>query len=172
MKHKNVRKVGYGPTAMAIASIASAAMSVVSYMEQSSAADDAQEAQRKQAEMQKRINERNAQKQRIAASREERIRRADVLSNVSSAGVVAGGTSPVIGAVSSVGSQFGSNISNINTNLASSNSMGDAMTDYYNAVGNMQGWQQLGQASGSIFNATGGFSALKNFGTPTPTPAG
>jgi hypothetical protein len=170
MKHKNVRKVGYGPAAMAIGAVVSAAMSVVSYMEQSSAADDAAAAQERQAEMQKRINERNAQKQRIAASREERMRRADVLSNVSTAGVVAGGTSPVMGSISSLGSQFGSNISNINTNLGASNAMGDAMTDYYNAVGNMQGWQQIGSAAGSIFNATGGFNALKNFGTPTPTP--
>jgi hypothetical protein len=170
MKHKSVRKVGYGPI-MPVLQVVSAAMSVVSFFQQSSAADDAQAAQQRQAEMQKRINERNAQRQRITASREERIRRADVLSNVSTAGVVAGGTSPVVGAVSSLGSQFGSNISNINTNLASSNSMGDAMTDYYNAVGNMQGWQQIGTAAGSIFNSTGGFSALKNFGTPTPTGA-
>lgn len=174
MKHKNTRKVGRMETVLAVASIASAAMSVVSYMEQSEQADKAQESQEKQTEMQKRINERNAQKQRIAASREERMRRANVLSNVSSSGVVAGGTSPVIGGASSIGSQFGSNISNINTNLASSNLMGDAMSDYYNAVGNMQGWQQLGQASSSIFSASGGFTALKNFGTPTTTskPAG
>jgi len=165
MKHKNVRKVGYG----GVLSVVSAVVGVASFFKQQEAADDAAEAQQRQQELQQRINERNAQRQRIAALREERINRASILSNVSPSGVTVGGTSAVIGGLGSLTSQFGANVSNINTNLASASAMGDAMTDYYNATGNMQQWQSIGSAAGTIFaNADaigGGFTKLKNWAT-------
>jgi len=165
MKHKNVRKVGYGGAL----AVVSAVVGVASFFKQQEAADDAEEAQRRQAEMQERINSRNAQRQRIAALREERISRASILSNVAPSGIVAGGTSAVIGGAGSVTSQFGANVSNINTNLAGATAMGDAMTDYYNATGNMQQWQSIGSAAGTIFSnadAIGsGFNKLKNWAT-------
>jgi len=165
MKHKNVRKVGYGGVVSAISAI----VGVASFFKQQEAADDAEEAQRRQAEMQQRINSRNAQRQRVQALREERISRASILSNVAPSGIVAGGTSAVIGGAGSVTSQFGSNISNINTNLSSATAMGDAMSDYYNATGAMQQWSSIGSAAGTIFSnadAIGsGFTKLKNWAT-------
>lgn len=165
MKHKNVRKVGYGD----LVQVVSAVVGVASFFKQQEQADKAQEAQERQQEIQRRVNERNAQKQRIQALREERINRASILSNVAPSGVTAGGTSAVIGGSSSVTSQFGSNISNINTNLGSANAIGDAMTDYYNATGNMQQWQSIGSAAGTIFANAGaiesGFGKLKNWAT-------
>jgi hypothetical protein len=165
MKHKNVRKVGYG----GIISAVSAVVGIASFFKQQEAADDAKEANEKQRQLQERINSRNAQRQRIAALREERINRASILSNVAPSGVVAGGTSPVMGGLNSVTSQFGANISNINTNLASASYMGDAMTDYYNATGSMQQWQSIGSAAGTIFaNADAiesGFNKLKTWAT-------
>lgn len=165
MKHKNVRKVGYG----GVLEVVSAVVGVASFFQQQEASDEAAEAQERQRIQQERINARNAQRQRIQALREERIARANIISNVAPSGVTAGGTSAVIGGASSITSQFGSNISNINTNLAGSNAMGDAMTDYYNATGNMQQWQSIGSAAGTIFANAGaiesGFGKLKNWAT-------
>jgi len=165
MKHKNVRKVGYGEVISAVSAI----VGVASFFKQQEAADDAQEAQERQRRIQERINERNAQRQRITALREERINRASILSNVAPSGITAGGTSAVVGGLGSLTSQFGTNISNINTNLASASAMGDAMTDYYNATGNMQQWQSIGSGASTIFaNADaigGGFTKLKNWAT-------
>lgn len=165
MKHKNIRKVGYGGVIQAV----SAVVGIASFFKQDKAADDASEAQERERQLQERINERNAQRQRIAALREERINRAQVLSNVSPSGVTVGGTSAVVGGLGSLTSSLGANISNINTNLANANAMGNAMTDYYNATGNMQQWQSIGSASGSIFanaDAIGsGFTKLKNWAT-------
>jgi hypothetical protein len=165
MKHKNVRKVGYGGVISAI----SAVVGIASFFKQDEAADQAREAQERQAEIQKRVNERNAQRQRIAAAREERINRASIISNAAPSGVVAGGTSAVIGGAGSLTSQFGSNVSNINTNLSGATAMGDAMTDYYSATGNMQQWQSIGSAAGTIFSNAdaigGGFNKLKNWAT-------
>lgn len=165
MKHKNVRKVGYG----GLVEVVTAVVGVASFFKQQEQADKAQEAQERQQEIQRRVNERNAQKQRIQALREERINRASILSNVAPSGVTAGGTSAVIGGSSSVTSQFGSNVRNINTNLGSANAMGDAMTDYYNATGSMQQWQSIGSAAGTIFANAGaiesGFGKLKNWAT-------
>jgi hypothetical protein len=163
MKHKNVRKVGYGGVISAI----SAVVGIASFFKQQEAADKAQEAQERQAEIQRRVNERNAQKQRIASAREERISRASIISNAASSGITAGGTSAVVGGVGSLASQFGTNVSNINTNLGAANAMGDAMTDYYSATGNMQQWQSIGSAAGTVFansDAIGsGFTKLKNW---------
>jgi hypothetical protein len=165
MKHKNVRKVGYGGVVSAISAI----VGIASFFKQDEAADQAREAQERQAEIQKRVNERNAQKQRIQALREERISRASILSNAAPSGTVAGGTSAVVGGMGSVTSQFGANVSNINTNLGAANAMGDAMTDYYSATGNMQQWQSIGSAAGTIFSNAdaigGGFNKLKNWAT-------
>lgn len=165
MKHKNVRKVGYGGALKVI----SAVVGIASFFKQDKAADDAEEAQERQRQLQERINSRNAQRQRIQALREERISRAKILSNVAPSGIVAGGTSAVIGGAGSVTSQFGANVSNINTNLSGATAMGDAMTDYYNATGNMQQWQNIGSAAGTIFansQAIGdGFTKLKNWAT-------
>lgn len=165
MKHRNVRKVGYGGALQVV----SAVVGIASFFKQQEAADDAAEAQEKQRQMQERINSRNAQRQRVQALREERISRASILSNVAPSGIVAGGTSAVIGGAGAVTSQFGSNISNINTNLSGATAMGDAMTDYYNATGAMTQWQNIGSAAGTIFSnsqAIGdGFTKLKNWAT-------
>lgn len=165
MKHKNVRKVGYGGALQII----SAVVGIASFFKQQKAADKAEEAQERQRQLQARANERQAQRQRIAAAREERITRNKMLAGTVNVGLVPGGTSAFVGGASSLSSQFGSNISNVNTNLATSNAMGDAMTDYYNATGNMQQWSSIGSAAGSIFgNAEaieGGFTKLKNWAT-------
>lgn len=165
MKHKNVRKVGYG----AALQVVSAVVGVMSFFKQQQAADDAQAAQERQRQIQARINEKNAQRQRVAARREERITSGKMLASTVTSGVVAGGTSPFVGGQGSLTSQLGSNISNINTNLTSSNAMGDAMTDYYNATGNMQQWQSIGSAAGTVFANAGafesGFNKLKTWAT-------
>lgn len=159
MKHKNVRKVGYGPVFQAVSAITS----IASFMGQKKATKKAEEAQNRQADLTNRLNERNAQRQRIQQAREARIKRSQILTSTTGAGLGVTGTSSSVGGIGAVTSQENTNVSNINTNLGFSKATGQAQTDYYGAMGEAQGWKDLGAASGSIFSMSGGFDTIKNF---------
>ena len=88
MKHKNVRKVGYAPAIAAVTSAfttlapvfsaASAVMTGVSFFQQKKATSQAAAATQRQTDLQNRLNEINAQRQRVSQMREARIRRAQI----------------------------------------------------------------------------------------------
>lgn len=159
MKHKNTRKVGYGPVMPVIQAI-SAVTSVASFFQQKSATKKAEAATKEQASLQSRLNDINARRQQIAQLREARIRRAQITTETAGAGLGLGGTSSSVGAIGAVTTQEASNISNIQQQSDFGRAIGAAGTEAYTAMGEAKGWQQMGEVSGSIFKLSGGFDTL------------
>lgn len=159
MKHKNTRKVGYGPVMPVIQAI-SAVTSVASFFQQKSATKKAEAATKEQASLQSRLNDINARRQQIAQLREARIRRAQITTETAGAGLGLPGTSSSVGAIGAVSTQEASNISNIQQQSDFGRAIGAAGTEAYTAMGEAKGWQQMGEVSGSIFKLSGGFDTL------------
>ena len=176
MKHKNVRKTGYAPAVAAVTAfavkaapffaIASGVSQVASFFQQKKATGQAAEATSRQADLQNRLNDVNAQRQRVAQLREARIRRSQIITDTSGAGLGQTGTSSSVGAIGAVTSQFASNVSSIDTQAGYGRAIGEAGTEAYNAMGEAKGWSDIGKVSGSIFDMVGGFQAIKTLGTP------
>jgi hypothetical protein len=171
MKHKNVRKIGYAPAVAAVTAAFSAAapfisaasmvMQGVSFFQQKKATGQAAAATQRQTDLQNRLNDINARRQMIAQQREGRIRRAQVVTETTGAGLGLGGTSSSIGAVGGLATQEASNVSAIRQQSDFGKAIGSAGTDAYNAMGEAKGWQDIGKVSGSIFDMAGGFNAFK-----------
>lgn len=175
MKHKNVRKIGYAPAIAAVTaaftyaapfiSAASAVMQGVSFFQQKKATSQAAAATSRQADLQNRLNDVNAQRERVAQLREARIRRSQIITDTAGAGLGPTGTSSSVGAIGAVTSQFASNVSSIDTQAGYGRAIGQAGTDAYNAMGEAKGWSDIGKVAGSIFDYAGGFKAIKTLGT-------
>jgi len=88
------------------------AVAIVGAVGSYNAAKDQAKAQKQATATQQRIADVNTARERVSAARQMRIQRAQVLASAGNEGV---GGSGVSGAVSSIGSQFGGNIANINT---------------------------------------------------------
>lgn len=168
---------------MTIIAVAGLAMSGVSMMQQMGAADDMREAesrrmaaQTKMNESQQRQSDVEAQRQRVAQVREERIKRAQVLASTGNTSMGISGTSSLQGSTGSLGTQMGANIGYINqqqgfaTEQSGYNQeMGAASSSIFTAQNSAAGWQQIGSLGGSLFSAGGGFSTI--FGKKTATTA-
>lgn len=175
MKHRNVRKTGYAAAVTAVAAFATAAapymaiasgvMQAASFFQQKKATSQAAAATSRQADLQNRLNDVNAQRQRVAQLRESRIRRSQIITDTSGAGLGPTGTSSSVGAIGAVTTQRDTNISAIDTQAGFGRAIGEAGTDYYNAMGEAKGWSDIGKVSGSIFDMVDGFKAIKTLGT-------
>jgi hypothetical protein len=170
MKHKNVRKIGYAPAVAAVTAAFSAAapfisaasmvMQGVSFFQQKKATGQAAAATQRQTDLQNRLNDINARRQMIAQQREGRIRRAQVVTETTGAGLGLGGTSSSVGAIGAVSTQEATNVSGIRQQQDFGSAIGSAGTEAYTAMGEAKGWQQMGEVSGSIFKLSGGFDTL------------
>lgn len=183
MKHRNTRKIGYAPAVAAVSGVISAAapfvsaaslvMQGVSFFQQKKATGQAAEATKRQADLQNRLNEINAQRARLNAIRESRIKRAQILTSTTGAGLGPTGTSSSVGGIGAVTTQEAQNVQTINQRQGFGQAIGAAQTDYYTAAGEAKGWQDIGNVAGSIFSASGGFGSMfKPFSTPTSTGGG
>jgi hypothetical protein len=174
MKHKNVRKVGYGGVVSAVAKVASVASSFIpganvlsaiglgaqifSGMQErkyaGKAADAAQrqyELQKQKAEQESRYQEVLAARQRSAATREQRIRVGNIVAQTGGAGLGMAGTSSFTGSVGALGTQAATGIGNINvaestgkTLTGINQEIGGAASEQFQAQSQQQGWQQIG----------------------------
>lgn len=175
MKHKNVRKIGYAPAVAAVTSAfsyispfvsaASAVMGGVSMFQQKKATSQAAAATQRQTDLQNRLNDINAQRQRVSQMREARIRRAQITTETTGGGLGLPGTSSSVGAIGAVSSQETGNIAAINTQAGFGKAIGQAGTDAYTAMGEAKGWQDIGTVSGKIFDISGGFDSMKKLGS-------
>ena len=106
-------------------------------------------AQKKSIEAQKKIADAQAARERIQAAREARIKRAQILASTGNQGIGAASSGPA-GAVSSIGSQLGSNIANINTiqNFADKASKANQQAVDAQVTGAM--FQTIGNISGGM----------------------
>ncbi len=180
MKHKNVRKVGYGGVVSAVSKVASVASSfipganvlsaiglgaqVFSGMQERKSAKKAAGAAERQFELSKekaaqesRYQEVLAQRQRAAATREQRIRVGNIVAQTGGAGLGMAGTSSFTGSVGALGTQTATGIGNINVAETTGQTLSDlnvkiggAASDVFQAQSKEQGWQQIGSLAGQI----------------------
>ena len=152
--------------------------SIQQHNAQKKAANDAAAAAHQQADLQAqaeqaraRMSEVDAQRERVKQVREGRIRSAQVISSTGNEGLGFAGTSGNVGATSSIVSQVGNNIGNINQNMG----FASEISNYNIAAGqagaagaeaqargtaNAAMWQSLGSVSDSIFQAKGGWTTI------------
>ena len=191
MKHKNVRKVGYGGVVKAVTSVVSAASAFIpganvlsaiglgaqifSGMQERKYANRAADASQRQFELQKqkaeqesRYQEVLAQRQRAAATRENRIRMGNIVAQTGGTGLGMSGTSSFTGSVGSLGTQTATGIGNINvaestgqTLTGINTQIGGAASDQFTAQSQQLGWQRIGTMAsnfpttfGNIFKTT------------------
>lgn len=140
-----------------IIAAASLAIGAVSAYNQYQAGQDAADAQKKAQQAQSRSAQVAAQRERLAAMREARIKRAQILS---SAGVQGVGGSGVSGATSSIGSQLGANIGYMNVQEGFAQAASKANQQAANAMSSATNWQAIGGVAQNIFQSQGGFTTI------------
>lgn len=135
-----------------IGTAASMALTGYSFLKQSRAADKAAKAsraaaeqQRKQEETKERYSQVQAQRQRVEQQRQARIRSGQILASMGSSGLGMTGTAPFIGATSSVATQLGRNIQDINM----SQGYGQAISQSNQAIAASQQQAVEAQAQGA-----------------------
>lgn len=127
-------------------------------------------AQKKSIAAQQKIADAQAARERIQAAREARIRRAQILATTGNQGIGAASSGPA-GAISSIGSQLGANIANINTiqNFADKASRANQQAVDAQAMGAM--FQTVGNISGSFIKPKAP-AGWQNIFTPKVTIGG
>jgi len=160
MKHKNVRKVGYGGAVKAVTSVVSSVAKAIpavssfipganvlsaiglgaqlfSGMQERKYAGRAADAAQKQFELSKekatqesRYQEVLAQRQRAATFREQRIRTGNIVAQTGGSGLGMAGTSSFTGSVGAL--------------------VGGAASEQFQAQSQQQGWQQIGSMASSF----------------------
>lgn len=123
----------------------------ISGIKQAQYRDEMQEAEEEKARKLEKINEREAQKTRIAAYRENLLKKGRMESNIAQAGVVPGGTSIATTAPGALNTQFGTQVANVEGAVGQQRSLGQSQTDFYNAYGNQQQWADISSMGKDIF---------------------
>tara|TARA_Y100001973_G_scaffold106665_1_gene186296 strand:+ start:17081 stop:17608 length:528 start_codon:yes stop_codon:yes gene_type:complete len=143
--------IGVG-TIIAAASLATTA--AAGYMQYQAASDaaDAREEAGKISGAQQQIQQRRGTRQAI---REERIRRARIMQAAESTGV--GGSSGQFGSTAALSTLTGTNVANQRGQAAAARGIGAANQRAADAQSTGQMWGAIGQVSGSVFSAAGGF---------------
>lgn len=153
-----------GVEVLAGAALALTAVSTVATVRsQQEAAKEGKKSRREQEAM----NAARAAQERRQQIREERIRRARILQASENTGVTA--SSGEAGAVGNLATQLQSNIGFNQGQLRSAGLISDFQQNAQDAMDSASLWQQVGNLSGSIFSAAGGFGAFKGQ-TQAPAP--
>ena len=135
------------------AAVIGAAATVYSANKASDAAKDQAAAQRDASAAQGRMASADAARERIKQAREARVRRAQIVSAGSNAGLgTGGGTSGISGAVGSVSSQMASNIGTINQTEGFAAEISAANQRGADAQADMMKWQAWGNVGQTIFS--------------------
>lgn len=150
------------PFLPAITAAVTAVSAVASYQQ----GKKSEKAQKEASEAQKRSAAVEAQRDRMRVIREARIRAAQVRAQAGAEGI--GQTSSgVAGAISSIGSQAGSNIGAINVTQGFAETASNALQQSASAQVKQAGWQVVGQVAGSIFQQQGGYKSLFDMNKPS-----
>lgn len=142
-------------TAIAVASLALTAVSTVKQIQgQQEAAREGKKAQREQNAM----NASRAAQERRQQIREERIRRARIQQSSENTGVTE--SSGQIGAEGGLATQLSGNVGFNRGQIRSAGMISDFQQNAQDAIDSANLWGQVGQLSGSIFGAAGGFNTI------------
>lgn len=146
------------PALIAAIPYITAAASAASAVGQYTQGKKASEAQEKTRDTQQAQQELQARRERLKMIREQRIKAAQI--EAVGANVGAGSSSGVAGGVSSTQSQLGSNIQNLNANMALSSQITGYQQDAANAQSTSNLYGTIGGVAGNIFSDYGGYKTI------------
>lgn len=153
-------------TGLEIAAYAALAVSTVSAVKQVQGQQEAAREGKKGQREQEAMNAARAAQERRQQIREERIRRARILQSSENTGVSE--SSGQIGAEGSLATQLSGNVGFNRGQIRSAGMISDFQQNAQDAIDQANLWGQVGQLSGSIFGAAGGFNTV--FGSAQQTP--
>lgn len=157
--------MGVGAAIAAVSLAVSAASAYKQQQAAQEAADERKEAQEKQlAQGQNRQNQ-----QRRQQIREERIRRARILQASQNTGV--GASSSQTGSLGALGTQTGANIAFMQSETQANRGISSNNQAALDARTKGELWSGIGQISGTVFGAAGGFNAFQGGGQSQGTGA-
>jgi len=157
---------------MGIVAAAALAVTAVSAYRQYQSAQDAADAREEAQDISTAQGTNRQNQQRRQQIREERIRRARILQASQNTGV--SGSSSQLGALGSLGTQTAGNLAFMSSDTRAARGVGQANQQALDANTRGSLWQGVGQLSGSVFRASGGFGAFQqtpsdSVGTGQPT---
>ena len=129
-----------------------AVIGAFSSIKQMGAAKKAAKQEKKRAEGAQRQTQVEAEQARRRSLRERMIAQGQVVSQGANAGVGIAGTSGVQGALSSVGSQFATNVGNINVREGSAISMANTQSDINQSLNQANQWGQISSLGMSLMS--------------------
>jgi hypothetical protein len=134
---------GYNGPALGVITAIAGAVSVLGTIKQMGAAKKAAKQEKKRVEGAQRQTQVEAEQARRRGLRERMIAQGQVISQGANAGVGIAGTSGVQGAISSVGSQFATNVGNINVREGSAISMANTQSNINQSLNQANQWGQI-----------------------------
>lgn len=155
-------------TGLEIAAYAALAVSTVSAVKQVQGQQEAAREGKKTQREQEAMNAARAAQERRQQIREERVRRARILQSSENTGVTE--SSGQIGAEGGLATQLSGNVGFNRGQIRSAGMISDFQQNAQDAMDRAAMWGQVGQLSGSIFSASGGFGAMNGTGTQQPAP--
>lgn len=146
--------------------IAAAAVTVAagSAYASSQAQGKAADAQKEASRIQSNEQQAQADQQRRQQVREERVKRAQIEQSSNNTGV--SNSSGELGSLSVLGTQTGTNISNIQRSTATATAISGQQQKAVDANTQAQNYSAIGSFAGSVFGATAGYAAKDLFGNP------
>lgn len=120
-------------------------------MQQAQYRDEMKQAEEEKARKLALINEREAQKTRITAYRENLLKKGRMESTIAQVGVVPGGTSIATTAPGALNTQFATQVASVGGQVGEQKSLGQSQTDFYNAYGQQQQWSDITSLGKDIF---------------------
>lgn len=161
-KHKFVKQAPVaGLFGITGAGAATAGVAIVGTGVSALSAINSSQQQKKSSKLQQKMADVSAARERVQAARQARIARASILASAGNEGV---GGSGVQGATASIGSQYGSNIGNMNV-------MQDFGQQISAANQKAADWQSTGATFQTIGNLAGGMTDWSKIFNPSGTPS-
>lgn len=145
-------------TGLEIAAYAALAVTTVSTVKQVQSQQEAAKEGKKARREQEAMNAARAAQERRQQIREERIRRARILQASENTGVTE--SSGQLGAEGGLATQLSGNVGFNRGQIRSAGLISDFQQNAQDAADTANLWGQVGQLSGSIFSATGGFNTI------------
>lgn len=155
-------------TGLEIAAYAALAVSTVSAVKQVQSQQEASREGKKAQREQEAMNAARAAQERRQQIREERIRRARILQSSENTGVTE--SSGQIGAEGGLATQLSGNVGFNRGQIRSAGMISDFQQNAQDAIDSANLWGQVGQLSGSIFGAAGGFNTVFGSAQKPPQP--
>ena len=140
-------------------SAGSLGMQGLGQMQQQAAMDEAKDAEKRQAEIQSRINEAEAQKARIQMIRQQRVLAGRTEASAAGRGFSPSGTSSIVTGLGSLNTQTAVASADITGRAETARNQGEAQSAMYSAVNEAQGWKAFSDLGSDVFKNSG---AIKN----------